>query len=44
MGHGSRRPFRRGLHICPGTLGGAGAKSAASSLSLLMKATGWRRA
>ena len=43
MGEGSRFPFRRGLPICPGTLSGAGSKSAASSLSLLMNVTGWRR-
>ena len=43
MGEGSRFPFRRGLPICLGSLGGAGSKSAASSLSLLMNVTGWRR-
>ena len=43
MGEGSRRPFRRGLPICPGILGGAGSKRATSSLSPLMNVTGWRR-
>ena len=39
-GDGSRCPLTRGRPICPGSLGGAGSKRAASSLSLLMKMTG----